>query len=85
MHCPKGRYTHIKYNELCDQMAKLMDEGWYDVSFELNLQPLQSERFGTKCTTREDEDRLDTKARRRLESKFTRTFFNATVFNPHAK
>ena len=85
MHCPKGGYTHIRHNEIRDEMAKLMDEVCYDVSIEPNLQPLQSERFDNKSTTREDEARLDIKANGLWESRFTRTFFDVKVFNPHAK
>ena len=62
-----------------------MDEVCYDVEIEPHLQSLQGESFDYRTTTTEDEARLDNKASGLWGSRFSRTFFDVKIFNPHAK
>ena len=40
-----GGYTHVRYNEIRDTIANLMNEVCHDVEIEPKLQPLQDESF----------------------------------------
>ena len=46
---------------------------------------LEGESFHNKTTTTEDEARLDIKAIGLWGDRFSRTFFDVKIFNPHAK
>ena len=62
-----------------------MKEVCHDVTIEPNLQPLLGETFDNNSTTCEDEARLDIKANWLRESRFTSTFLDVNIFNPHAE
>ena len=85
LHCAKGGFTHQRHNEIRDTFARFMDEVCHDVEIEPHLQSLQSESFDNRSTTTEDDARLDIKANGLWGSRFTRTFFDVKIFNPHAK
>ena len=48
-------------------------------------QPLEGENFHSKTTTTEDDARVDIKANELWGSRFSRTFFDVKIVNPHAK
>ena len=48
-------------------------------------QPLEGENFHNKTTTTEDDARLDIKANGLWGGRFSRTFFDVKIVNPHAK
>ena len=85
LHCPKGGYTHIRHNDIRDSFANLLNEVCDDVEIEPYLQPLQGESFTNKTTSTEDDARLDIKANGLWENRFSKTFFDVKIFNPHAK
>ena len=85
LHCLKGRYTHLRHNEIRDCFGELLNQVCHDVEIEPKLLPLQGESFASNSVTKDDEARLDIKANGLWESRFHRTFFNVKVFNPHAK
>ena len=75
----------MRHYEIRDTFANLMSEGCYDVEIDPKLQSLQSESFVNNSTTTEVDARLDVKANGLWGSRFSRTFFDVKVFNPHAK
>ena len=85
LHCPKGGYTHLRHNQIRDTFATLLDELCHDVEIESKLQSLEGESFHNKTTTTEDDARLDIKASGLWGGRFSRTFFDVKIFNPHAK
>ena len=85
LHCPKGGYTHMRHDEIRDTFAEIMKDVCFDVELEPKLQPLEGESFANRTTTTEDDARLDIKANGLWESRFSRTFFDVKVFNPHAR
>ena len=82
LHCPKGGYTHLRHDEIRDTFAALLDEGCHDVEIEPKLQSLDDQSFHNKT---EDDARLDIKANGLWGGRFSRTFFDVKIFNPHAK
>ena len=85
LHCAKSGYTHMSHNEIKDTFANLMSEVCFDVEIEPKLLSLQGESFVINSTTRDEDARLDVKANGLWGSRFSRTFFDVKVFNPHAK
>ena len=81
----KQRHTHMRYNEISDSFATLMSEVCFDVQIEPKLLSLQGVRFVNNSTTTDEDARLDVKANELWGSRFSRTFFDVKVFNPHAK
>ena len=63
----------MRHNDLRDSYAILLSDVCHDVEIELHLQPLQGEPFAVKCTTTDDDARLDIKANGLWESRFNRT------------
>ena len=57
----------------------------YNAPIEPKIQPLEGESFHKKTTTTEDDARLDIKANGHWRGRFSRTFFDVKIFNPHAK
>ena len=84
LHCPKGGYTVVRYNELRDTLASLMIEVCQDVAVEPLLQPLEGETFDRNSTATDDA-RLDTKANGLWGTVFESTFFDVKIFNTLAK
>ena len=82
--CPCG-HTHLRHNENRDTFATLLDEVCHDVEIEPKLQSLEGESFHNKTTTTEDDARLDIKANGFWGGRFSRTFFDVKIFNPHVK
>ena len=85
LHCPKGGYTHLGHNEICDTFATLLDEVCHDIEIEPKIQSLEGETFHNKTTTTENDARLDIKANGLWGGRFSRTFFDVKIFNPQAK
>ena len=85
LHCAKGEYTHMRHGEIRNTFANLMSEVCFDVEIEPKLQSLQGESFGNNSTATDEDARLDVKAKGLLGSRFSRTFFDVKIFNPHAK
>ena len=75
----------MRHDEIRDTFADIMKDVCFDVEIEPKLQPLEGESFENKTTTTEDDARLDIKANGLWESRFSRTFFDVKIFNPHAK
>ena len=72
----------MRHNEIRDTFAALMSEVCFDVEIEPKLQSLQGESFVNNSTTADEDTRV---AKRLWGSRFSRTFFDVKVFNPHAK
>ena len=62
LYCAKGRYTHIKHNEIRDRFANLLSEVCFDAEIEPKLQSLQGESFVNNSITIDEEAQLDVKA-----------------------
>ena len=62
-----------------------MDDVCQDVQIEPKLQSLDEEIFSSNSTITDDDVRLDFKASGPRGYRFNRTFFDVTIFNPHAK
>ena len=81
--CPKGEYTHMRHNGLCDSFENLLNDICHDVKIEPHLQPLQGETFTFKSTTTDDDDaRLDIKANGLWESRFNKNVGLKAVARP---
>ena len=68
-----------------DIAACYMDGSFGPVLFDPRLQSLEGESFHNRTTTTEDDARLDIKANVLWGGRFSRTFFDVKIFNPHAK
>ena len=75
----------MRHNEIRDTFANLISEVCFDAEIEPKLQSLQGESFVNNSTTTDEDARLDVKANGLWGSRFSRTFFDVKVFNPHAK
>ena len=84
-HCARCGYTHMRNNEIRDTFATFMSEVCFDVEIEPKLQSLQGESFVNNSTTTDEDARIDVKANGLWGLRFSRTFFDVKVFNPHAK
>ena len=62
-----------------------MSDVCFDIEIEPKLQSLQGERFVNNSTTTDEDARLDVKTNGLWGSRFSRTFFEFKIFNPHAK
>ena len=76
----KGGYTHIRLNDTRDSIATHLNYNCDDVEIETVLQALLGETFSNKSTT-EGDARLHIKAYEPWETRYTKTFFHALVFN----
>ena len=85
LYCPKGGYTHLRHNETRDTFATLLNEVCHDVELQPKLQSLEGESFYNNTTTTEDDARLEIKAYGLWGGRYSRTFFDLKIFNPHAK
>ena len=85
LHCPKGGYTHIRHNDIRDSFANLLNEVCDDVEIEPCLQTLQGEALANRTTTTDDDARLVIRASGLWENRFSKTFFDVKIFNPHAR
>ena len=75
----------MRHNEIRDSFATLMSEVCFDIEIEPKPQSFQGENFVNISTTTDEDARLDVKANGLWGSRFSRTFFDVKVFNPHAK
>ena len=66
-------------------LPNLLNEVCDDVEIEPCLQTLQGEAFANRTTTTDDEARLDIRANGLWENRFSKTFFDVKIFNPHAR
>ena len=62
LRCPKGGYTHLRFNDVCDTFAILLNRVCQDDEIEPKLQSLEDENFHKKTTKTEDDNRLDIRA-----------------------
>ena len=62
-----------------------MSDVCFDIEIEPKLQSLQGEKFVNNSTTTDEDARLDVKTNGLWGSRFSRTFFDVKIFNPHAK
>ena len=84
--CPKGRYMHIRHNELRNSFANLLSDVCHDVEIELHLQALQGKTFALKSTTTADDSRSDIKTNGLWESRFNKNYFDVKKnFQPPGK
>ena len=83
--CSTGGFPTIRHSEIRDFTANLMTEVCHDVCVEPPpLQPLSGEQLPHATTNREDNARLDIKARGFWRTPQQRAYFNVRVFNPHS-
>ncbi|XP_062508509.1 uncharacterized protein LOC134184780 [Corticium candelabrum] len=82
--CPTGGYPSIRHNEVRDLFTNLLTEVCHDVHKEPVLQPLNGEVFQKRCTTSDENARLDIAVSGFWGGHFQRTFFDVRVFNPNA-
>ena len=81
--CHKGGYPSICHNEIRDLTAALLSEVCPNTSTEPSRQPLGDENFDHDTAIRDDEARLDVKARG-FWRKGQDAFFDVRVFHPNA-
>ena len=79
--CKKGGFVTLRYNELRDNIAEMLEEVSSDVKVEPALQPLSGEEIKGNQS---DEARFDISARG-LWIRGQRVFFNMRVFDPNAQ
>ena len=84
LHCPKGGYTIVRYKQIKDTFANLMNKVFWDVAVEPLLQPLDGETFDRNSTATDDA-RPDIKANGLWGTVFERTFFDVKIYKPLAK
>ena len=77
--------THLRHNEIRDMLANMMDDVCHDVQIESKFQSLDGEIFSSNSTTTDDDAQLDIKANGLWSCRFSGLFFDAKVFNHHAK
>ncbi len=63
LNCPNGGFPTIRHNEIRDFTAKLMTEVCHDVCVEPPLQPLSGEHLPNATANRDENARLDIRAR----------------------
>ena len=79
--CKKGGFVTLRYNELRDNIAEMLEEVSSDVKVEQALQPLSGEEIKGNQS---DEARTDISARR-FWIRGQRAFFDMGVFDPNAQ
>ena len=79
--CKKGGFVTLRYNELRDNIAEMLEEVSSDVKVEPALQPLSGEEIKGNQS---DEARTDISARR-FWIRGQRAFFDMGVFDPNAQ
>ncbi len=82
--CSKGGFTISRHNEIRDLTAKIMSEVCHDVEVEPKLQPLSGEQLRLASANRDQDARLDIKARGLWGGAFECAFFDVRIFNPRA-
>ena len=83
MICRKGGYPTLWHNEVRNLVASALNEVCTDVSLEPRLQPLSGEALPSSAN-KEDEARLDVKARGFWNNDGQDAFFDVRVFHPFA-
>ena len=83
MICRKGGYPTLRHNEVRNLVASALNEVCTDVSLEPRLQPLSGEALPSYAN-KEDEARLDVKARGFWNNDGQDAFFDVRVFHPFA-
>ncbi len=83
MICRKGGYPTLRHNEVRNLVASALIEVCTDVSLEPRLQPLSGEALPSSAN-KEDEARLDVKARGFWNNDGQDAFFDVRVFHPFA-
>ncbi len=84
LNCPTGGFPTIRHNEIRDLTAKLMTEICHDVCVEPPLQPLSGEHLPYATANRDENARLDIKARGFWGVPQQCAYFDVRVFNPHS-
>ncbi len=83
MTCPTGGYPTLRHNEVRDLTANLLNEVCSDVAIEPVLQPLSGETLPLSAN-REDDARLDIRARNFWGNNQQAAFFDVRIFHPNA-
>ncbi len=83
--CPTGGLPTLRHNEIRDLLATRLSEVCVDVATEPTLQSLTGEEFSRLTANREDDARLDIRARGFWGSRLDCAFFDVRVFNPFAQ
>lgn len=83
MTCPTGGYPTLRHNEVRDLTANLLNEVCSDVAIEPLLQPLSGESLPPSAI-REDDARLDIRARNFWGNNQQAAFFDVRIFHPNA-
>ena len=82
--CAKGGFPSIRHNEIRDLTATLLTEVCNDVCIEPELQPVTDEELTGSTANSRTGARLDIAANGVWGGTFERTYFDVSVFNPHA-
>ena len=82
--CPTGGFPSIRHNEVRDIVGGLLGNVCHEVKTEPTLQPLSGETLPGRCSSNEDEARLDVLASGFWGDKFQKTYFDVRVFNANA-
>ena len=82
--CPNGGFPSIKYNEVRDLTARLLNKICHDVRVEPHLQLLTGEVPSASTAITQDGARLDVEVNGFWGGRFERTFMDVRIFNPHA-
>ena len=84
MICRRGGYPTLRHNEVRNLVASALDEVCTDASVEPRLQQLRGDEALPSSTKKEDEARLDVKARGFWNNDGQDAFFDVRVFHPFA-
>ena len=85
LNCSKGGFPTIRHDEIRDFTAKLLTEVCHDVCVEPPLQTLSGEHLPHATANRENNARLDVKARGFWGTPHQCAFFDVRVFNPNSE
>ena len=84
--CPTGGLPSLRHNDIRDYLAMRLSEVCSNVATEPLLQPLYGEEFVRRTTIREENARLDIRARGFWRGgRYGYSFFCVRVFNPFAQ
>ena len=82
--CPKGGFSSITHNEVCDLTATLLTDVCYEVKVEPDLQLLNNEAFHHKTTNIQDGAGLDISMNGFWGGRYEKCYIDVQVFNPFA-
>ena len=83
MICPHGGMTIVRHNEIRDLTTDWMNEVCTETEKEPQLQPLSGENFLPRTSNKQEEARVDIKAKG-FWSRQQSAFFDVRVFHPNA-